>query len=120
MAVVHRIGAYGNVADGCGVERSGRAARANRAAIDLVTVSDPDSVGYQTLELWDDNGTAATGQFVVNGVAQTGSHEIDVTPANVANTVFDVGTTGATDTLFARLLESSGTLTAWQQFTVVD
>ena len=58
----------------------------------LVTISDPDSVGYQKLELWDSNGTVAGGQFVVNGVPQTGGHEIDVAPANVANTVFDVGT----------------------------
>ncbi len=34
----------------------------------------------------DSNGTAAGGQFVVNGVAQTGGHEIDVTPGNVSNT----------------------------------
>ncbi len=50
--------------------------------------------GYQKLELWDSNGTVAGGQFEVNGVAQTGGHEIDVTPANVANTVFDAGTLG--------------------------
>src|SRR5262249_2769452 len=82
--------------------------------------SDPGLVGYQTLELWDTNGTTATGQFIVNGVAQTGGHEIDVSPANVANTVFKVGSTGATDTLYARLLQNNGTLTPWQQFTVQD
>ena len=80
----------------------------------LATVSDPGLVGYQTLELWDTNGTTATGQFIVNGVAQTGGHEIDVSPANVANTVFKVGSTGATDTLYARLLQNDGTLTPWQ------
>jgi hypothetical protein len=88
------------------------------ALSNFVTVSDPDTVGYQKLELWDSNGTAAGGQFVVNSVAQTGGHEIDVSPANVANTVFDVGTLGGTDTLWARLLESNGTLTSWQQFSV--
>jgi hypothetical protein len=36
----------------------------------------------------------------------------------VANTVFDVGTLGGTDTLWARLLQNNGQLTAWQQFTV--
>ncbi len=86
----------------------------------LVTISDPGNVSYQTLELRDSAGTVAGGQFVVNGVAQTGNHEIDVTPANVANTVFDVGTSGVTDTLWARLLQDNGALTAWQQFTVVD
>jgi hypothetical protein len=86
----------------------------------LVTIADPGAVSYQKLELWDSIGTAAGGQFVVNGVAQTGGHEIDVTPANVGGTVFDEGTSGNTDTLWARLLQNDGTLTAWQQFTVVD
>ncbi len=84
----------------------------------LVTVADPDGVGYQKLELWDSNGTVGGGRFVVNGAAQTGSHEIDVTPADVANTVFDVGTLGGTDTLFAQLQQSDGTLSGWKQFTV--
>ena len=64
------------------------------------------------------NGTVAGGQFKVNGVAQTGGHEIDVPPANVANTVFDAGTLAGTDTLWARLLQYDGTLTAWKPFTV--
>ena len=84
----------------------------------LVTISDPNAVGYQKLELWDSNGTVSGGQFVVNGVAQTGGHEIDITPANVANTVFDVGTLGGTDTLWAQLLQSDGTLSGWMQFSV--
>ena len=84
----------------------------------LVTVSDPDHVGFSQLELWDSNGTAAAGQFVVNGTPQTGGHEIDVSPSNVANTVFDVGTLGGTDTLWAQLLENNGQTTGWQPFTV--
>ena len=68
--------------------------------------------------MWDSNGTVAGGQFVVNGVAQTGGHEIDVQPDSVASTVFDAGTAGGTDTLWARLLENDGTLTAWQKFIV--
>ena len=87
---------------------------------DLVTISDPGFVGYRQLELWDSKGTLAGGQFVVNGMAQTGGHEIDVSPANVANTVFDAGTAGGTDTLLARLLQTNGTLTPWQQFTVAN
>ena len=47
-------------------------------------------------------------------------HEIDVSPANVANTVFDAGTLGGTDTLAARLLQDNGALTPWQVFTVKD
>ncbi|MDA9430599.1 hypothetical protein XH88_02140, partial [Bradyrhizobium sp. CCBAU 51627] len=86
----------------------------------LVTIADPGNAGYRMLELWDSFGTAATGQFVVNGSAQTGGHEIDVSPANVANVVFNEGTTGNTDTLWAQLLLNNGTTTGWQQFTVVD
>jgi hypothetical protein len=89
-----------------------------RALSTLVTISDPDQVGFQKLELWDSNGTVGGGQFVVNGTAQTGGHEIDVSPANVANTVFDVGTSGGTDTLWAQLLENNGQTTGWQLFTV--
>ena len=68
-------------------------------------------IGYQQLELWDSKGTLAGGQFVVNGVPQTGGHEIDVAPAKVASTVFDAGTAGGTDTLWARLLQNDGSLT---------
>src|SRR5207344_2897633 len=84
----------------------------------LVTISDPGNVGYQKLELWDANGTVAGGQFKVNGVAQTGGHEIDVAPANVANTVFDAGIVGGTDSLWARLQQADGSLTPWQPFSV--
>ena len=49
-----------------------------------------------------------------------GGHEIDVNPGDVVNSKFDVGTSGASDTLWARLLQDNGTLTDWQQFTVKD
>ena len=86
----------------------------------LVTILDPGNVGYQALEFWDNNGsTAATGQLFINGVAQTGGHEIDVTPANVANVVFDVGTAGGSDTVSVRLKQNNGQEGDWhQQFTV--
>ena len=84
----------------------------------LVAISDRFGLGFQKLELWDSQGTTFGGQFVVNGTPQTGGHEIDVSPADVTNTVFDVGTLGGTDTLWARLLQDDGTLTGWQQFTV--
>src|SRR5260370_2002644 len=77
----------------------------------LVTIYDPSNAGYQQLELWDAKGTVGGGQFMVNSVAQTGGHEIDVSPANVANTVFDAGTLGGTDTLWARLLQNDVTIT---------
>ncbi|MCC8984944.1 hypothetical protein H8A92_40300, partial [Bradyrhizobium sp. 10BB] len=83
------------------------------ALSNLVTILDPGNVGYQKLELWDSDGTPATGQFVVNGVAQTGGHTINVAPGDVANTVFNEGTTGNTDTLWAQLLLNNNTTTGW-------
>src|SRR5262249_34742143 len=84
----------------------------------LVAAIDPSSVGFSMLELWDSNGTAGGGQFVVNGGAQTGGPESDGKPGQVGNTVFDVRTLGGTDTLWARLQENDGSLTSWQSFTV--
>ena len=84
----------------------------------LVSISDPFGLGYEQLQLWDSNGTASGGQFVINGAAQSGGHEIDVAPTDLAKTVFDVGTLGGTDTLWAQLQQSNGALTGWQQFTV--
>ncbi len=83
----------------------------------LLTISDPGNVGYQKLELWD--GTGGTGgKVVVNGTAQNAGQEIDISPANVANTVFDAGTALGTDTLWAQLEQNDGTLSRWQRFTV--
>ena len=84
----------------------------------LVTILDPSGVGYQKLELWDSNGTVTGGQFVVGGVAKAGNVEIDVNSSTFANTVYDVGTLGGTDTLKAALVLNNGTTTAQQQFTV--
>jgi hypothetical protein len=45
------------------------------------------------------------------------SDEIDVTPANVASTVFNAGASAGTDTLWAQLRLNDG-LSGWQQFNV--
>ena len=85
----------------------------------LLAIADPGNVGYTTLQLWDsDGGTVAGGEFVVNGVAQPGQQTINVSAANVANTVFDVGILGGSDTLWAQLVQDNGTLSGWQEFTV--
>ena len=84
----------------------------------LISIADPDNVGYQKLEQWDSAGTVGGGQFAVNGTPQTGGHEIDISLANVANTVFDVGMLGGADRLWAQLLQNNGQLTGWQPFTV--
>ena len=116
MAAVHRIAAAVPHVDGD--ERSQCHARPAGCALHTGDDRRSHQVGFQKLELWDSIGTAAGGQFVVNGSPQTGGHEIDVAPGDVANTVFDVGTLGGTDTLWAQLLERQRPATGWQPFTV--
>ena len=95
------------------------AARGDTIALsDLVKISDPDSIGFQTLHLWDSNGTVGGGRFVVNGMPQTGGHLIDVSPSDFASTAFKVGTLGGTDQLWVQLLQVNGELSSWTPFTV--
>ncbi|MGH6679229.1 MAG: NF038122 family metalloprotease [Bradyrhizobium sp.] len=84
----------------------------------LVNILAPGHVGYQNLELWDSDGTVTGGQFVVDGVAQTGQHKIYVAPGDLANTVFDAGTAGGSDLVYAQLQLNDGSLTGWQSLTV--
>jgi hypothetical protein len=83
----------------------------------LVSVTDPSNASYQ-LQLWDSNGTAASGEFLINGVAQSANHAIDV-PAG-ADVVFESASTGESDTLWARLIQANGTSSTWQEFVVTD
>src|SRR6185369_830384 len=69
------------------------------ALSNMVTVSDPGHENYQTLQLWDSNGSSAGGLLVVNGVSQTGGHEIDISLTDAAITGFFAGNLGVTDTL---------------------
>jgi hypothetical protein len=85
---------------------------------DLFSISDPSGVGYQTLELWESLGGAG-GQLAVSGMGQTGGHEIDVSPADFADTVFNASLlAGGADKLSARLLQNDGTLTDWTTVSV--
>ena len=95
------------------------AARGDTIALStLVRVTDTDSVGFQALHLWDSNGTIAGGRFVVGDVPQTGGHAITLTPSDVAKTVFNVGTLGGTDQLWAQIVQANGELSSWAPFTV--
>ena len=49
---------------------------------------------------------------------RAGGHEIDVTPANVANTVFDVGASGGKRCPVGSPSPKNGQLTTWQSYTV--
>jgi len=54
----------------------------------------------------------------VNGVAANRGPQIDVAPSNVANTVFDVGSSSLSDTLWARLEFKQRVVSAWQSYTI--
>ena len=84
----------------------------------LVTVVDPQNVGFQSLQLWDSNGTSAGGQFVIGNSPQTGGHVIEVAPTDLANTVFHVGTLGGSDLVWAQIVQSNGQASGWKPFNI--
>src|SRR5262249_42745582 len=81
----------------------------------LTTIADAGGV-VSELHLWD--ATAGNGQIVINGVAQTSGHEIDIATSAIGSTVFTPGATPGSDLLWAQLKLNDGTLTPWQSFTV--
>src|SRR5207248_3295617 len=61
------------------------------AAASLFTVADPDGRAITAYQLTDGTSDPASGYFVVNGTAPT-APVIDVTAAELAQTVFQTGT----------------------------
>ncbi|MGY3532824.1 hypothetical protein [Bradyrhizobium sp. USDA 4452] len=83
------------------------------AASSLITVTDPDLDTITRYALWDTNGNGA---WVVNGVVQATNAEIDLTPAQFAQTSYQFGS--ASDQLWVRACD--GTLwSAWVPFMAV-
>jgi hemolysin type calcium-binding protein len=60
----------------------------------LFRVSDPDNDPIIEYQLWDSTDDSASGHFVVNGVDQPAWTVIDITAAQLAQTVFYVGSIG--------------------------
>src|SRR5665647_3470286 len=82
------------------------------SASSLFGVTDADGDTITTYALYDATGN---GHFVVNGVTQSTAVEIDLTAAQLAQTVYRSGS--GTDQLYARA--NDGALwSAWQGFTV--
>ncbi|WP_163163553.1 hypothetical protein, partial [Bradyrhizobium uaiense] len=73
-------------------------------AVDQELAAGCRAVRIPQLQLWDSNGTAAGGEVLINGVAQSAGQAINV-PSG-ANVVFDAGTSAGTDTLWARLIQN--------------
>lgn len=86
----------------------------------LFSVSDPDGDAIQAYQLWDSTRDAASGWFVVNGVAQPAGTVITVSASQLASTYFVVGTVG--DGLQIRASDgftwSAGDNDAWAPFTI--
>ena len=55
---------------------------------------------------------------MIGNSPQTGGHIIEVAPADLANTVFHVGTLGATDQLWAQIVQSNGQASGWKPFNI--
>ena len=88
---------------------------ANPLASSLFSVSDADGDAIAKYQFWDSTADAASGHWVVNGVAQGAGMAIDVTAAQLAQTTFQSGS--GTDDLWVRA--SDGTdWGAWQEFHV--
>ncbi len=82
------------------------------AASSLFSVTDPDGDTITEYALYDATGN---GHFVVNGITQPSSTEIDLTPTQLAQTVYQSGS--GSDQLYARAYD--GVLwSTWQPFTV--
>jgi hypothetical protein len=60
----------------------------------------------------------AQGGLIRAFIGNFGGHEIELSPADAARVVFDVGTAGGTNVLWAQVQESNGQETGWQRFTV--
>lgn len=89
---------------------------ANIAAGSMFTTADANGDAIVKYQFWDDSAAAASGSWVVNGVAQTTNHAIDVAASDLANTVYRAGTT-ANDSIWVRASDGVA-WSDWKQITV--
>lgn len=87
------------------------------SASDLFHASVPySSENVTAYQLWDDFSGPNSGYFVVNGVAQTAGHAIDVSVSDLAHTSFQANGTSS-DSLWVRAA-TGNTWSNWVHFTV--
>ena len=86
----------------------------------LATITDADNDTITRYQLWDSNGSASSGHFVVNGVNQAANKVLDITAAQFAQTSFVVGSVA--DNLQIRAFDgtawSAADNASWAPFTV--
>lgn len=75
----------------------------NIAAFSLFSVSDADGDAISKYQFWDSTGGAASGHFMVGGVAQGAGLAIDVTAAQLSSTTFQSGS--GSDNLWVRAFD---------------
>jgi len=85
----------------------------NPAASSLFTVSDADGDSVTQYQFWDSSPEAASGHFVVGGVAQGTNQAITVSASQLAQTTFQVGS--ITDHLWVRAFDGTD-WGAWTEF----
>ena len=90
--------------------------RANPLASSLFSVSDVDGDTIARYQFWDSTADAASGSWMVNGVAQATGVAIDVTAAQLGQTRFQSGS--GTDDLWVRASDGIS-WSAWKAFHVV-
>ena len=89
---------------------------ANALASSLFSVSDADGDTIARYQFWDSTADAASGHWMVNGVAQATGMAIDVTAAQLGQTTFQSGS--GTDDLWVRASDGIE-WSAWKEFHVV-
>ena len=83
-------------------------------ATQLFLASDSDGNAMTAYQFYDSTATAASGHFVVNGVAAAAGQTIDVTPAQLSQTTFLAGHSSV-DHLMVRAFDGT-TWSDWKQF----
>ena len=85
------------------------------AASSLFSVSDADGDAITQYQLWDGTTDAASGHWVVDGIAQGTKNNITVSAAQLANATYQTGTVG--DLLYVRAFDGTA-WSAWNGFNV--
>jgi len=85
----------------------------NISATSLFSVSDADGDAITKYQFWDSTSDALSGHFVVGGVAQGTSRNIDVTAAQLSSTTFQSGS--VSDDLWVRAFDGA----AWSDWKAI-
>ena len=86
------------------------------AANSLLAVNDVDGDQITMFRLYDQSPEATSGHFTVNGAVQAPMHNIDLTPAQLAQTSFVAGTTP--DHLWVQVFDGAA-WSAWYDFHIL-